>query len=286
LQPDAYLTFVERSYTAQLAPNRDVGVELKGDLFDNRLSYAAGVFNGVGDNDSGDIEIADDEKDLQARIFATPFKLSKVASLQKIGLGLAGTFGNHEGPLKGFVSPGQQSMFSYNPASVGTNSVSVVADGEQWRVAPQAYYYIGPFGVWGEYIISNLKVRKNNPTEFGHFENRAWAIHASYFLTGEENTFETVTPRHNFNSSEGGFGAVQLVARVQGMSLDKGIFPLYANPTTSASGATSWGVGVNWLLNPNIKLSLNYEDTNFKGGTSPLLAHGEKVIFTRAQLAF
>jgi phosphate-selective porin OprO/OprP len=286
LQPDAYLTFVERSYTSQLAPNRDAGVELKGDLFDGRVNYAAGIFNGVGDNDSGEIEIADDEKDFMGRVFTAPFKASKIEPLRKIGFGLAGTIGNHEGPLKGFVSPGQQTMFSYNPANVGTNTVSVVADGEQWRLAPQGYYYIGPFGVWGEYIISNVNLRKNNPTEFATFRNTAWSLQASYFLTGEENTFEPVKPKRRFSLSEGGFGAVQLVARLQQMDLDKGIFPLYANPATSASGATSWGVGVNWLLNPNVKLSLNYEDTNFKGGTSPLLAHGEKVILTRAQLAF
>jgi phosphate-selective porin OprO/OprP len=286
LQPDAYLTFVERSYTSQLTPNRDAGVELKGDLFDGRVNYAAGIFNGVGDNDSGEIEIADDEKDFMGRVFTAPFKASKIEPLRKIGFGLAGTIGNHEGPLKGFVSPGQQTMFSYNPANVGTNTVSVVADGEQWRLAPQGYYYIGPFGVWGEYIISNVNLRKNNPTEFATFRNTAWSLQASYFLTGEENTFEPVKPKRRFSLSEGGFGAVQLVARLQQMDLDKGIFPLYANPATSASGATSWGVGVNWLLNPNVKLSLNYEDTNFKGGTSPLLAHGEKVILTRAQLAF
>lgn len=286
LQPDAYLTFVERSYTSQLAPNRDVGVELKGDLFDGRLSYAAGVFNGVGDNDSGDIEVADDEKDIEARFFANPFKFSQVDALKKIGFGLAGTIGNHEGALKSFVSAGQQTMFSYNPANVGTNAVTVVADGEQWRLAPQGYYYIGSFGVWGEYVISNLKVRKNNPTEFARFENTAWSVQASYFLTGEENTFEPVKPKRRFSLSEGGFGAVQLVARLQHIDLDNRIFPLYANPASSVSGATTWGVGVNWLLNPNVKISLDYEDTDFKGGSSPFLQRGEKVVLTRAQLAF
>ena len=286
LQPDAYLTFVERSYTAELAPNRDVGVELKGDLFDGRLSYAAGIFNGVGDNDSGDIEIADDEKDIEARFFANPFKLSKVKALQKLGFGLGGTFGNHEGALKSFLSPGQQMMFSYNPENVGTNTVTVVADGEQWRLAPQGYYYFGPFGIFGEYIVSNSKVRKNNPTEFARIQNKAWSVTASYFLTGEENSFEPVRPKRRFSLSEGGWGAVELVARVQQISLDKDIFPLYANPATSARGATSWGVGVNWLLNPNVKISLNYEDTDFQGGTSAFLKRGEKVILTRAQLAF
>jgi phosphate-selective porin OprO/OprP len=177
-------------------------------------------------------------------------------------------------------------MFSYNPANVGTNSVSVVADGEQWRVAPQAYYYVGPFGIWGEYIVSSLKARKNNPAQFARFENNAWSAHISYFLTGEENGFDQVKVKRRFSLSEGGFGAVQLIARVQHINLDNDIFPLFANPATSATEATSWGVGVNWLLNQNVKLSLNYEDTNFKGGSTAFLQHGEKVILTRAQVAF
>jgi phosphate-selective porin OprO/OprP len=286
LQPDAYLITPERTYSSQLAPNRDVGAEIKGDLFENRFSYAVGIFNGVGDNDSGDIEVADDEKDLNARIFATPFKLSKIPALQKLGFGLAGSVGNHEGALKGFVTPGQQSFFSYSPANVGTNTVSVFADGEQWRLAPQGYYYIGPFGIWGEYIISNLKARKNNPAEFARFQNKAWSVQASYFLTGEENTWEPVKPKHRLSLSEGGFGAIQLVAQLQHIDLDDRIFPLYANPATAATAATSWGVGVNWLLNANVKLSLNYQDTDFKGGSSAFLQKGEKVILTRAQIAF
>ena len=286
LQSGSNLLFVERAYTSQLAPNRDVGFMLQGDLFDARLSYAAGAFNGTSDGGSSDFEAADDEKDIAARIFANPFKDSKIDALRGLGFGVAGTFGNQEGPLRGYVSAGQQTMFSWNPANVGTNSVSVVADGEHWRIAPQAYYYYGAFGIFGEYVISNQKVRKNNPTQFGRFQNTAWTVSASYFLTGEENSFKTVTPKRPFSLSNGGWGAVEIAARVQGIDIDNGIFPLYANPATSATKATTWGVGVNWYLNKNFKLNLDYENTEFEGGTSPLLARGEQVILTRAQVSF
>ena len=286
LQSGSNLLFVERAYTSQLAPNRDVGFMLQGDLFDARLSYAVGAFNGTADGGSSDFEAADDEKDIAARIFANPFKDSKIDALRGLGFGVAGTFGNQEGPLRGYVSAGQQTMFSWNPASVGTNTVSVVADGEHWRIAPQAYYYYGPFGIFGEYVISNQKVRKNNPTQFGRFQNTAWTVSASYFLTGEENSFRGVTPKRPFSLSNGGWGAVEIAARVQGIDIDDAIFPLYANPATSATKATTWGVGVNWYLNKNFKLNLDYENTEFEGGTSPLLARGEQVILTRAQVSF
>ena len=55
---------------------------------------------------------------------------------------------------------------------------------------------------------------------------------------------------------------------------------------TSAREATSWGVGLNWHLNKNFKLNLDYEQTSFKGGSGKLLDNGEKTIMTRAQISF
>jgi phosphate-selective porin OprO/OprP len=286
LQSGANLLFVERSYTAQIAPNRDVGFQIQGDLFDARLNYSLGAFNGVANGGSGDFETFDDEKDIVARVFATPFKDSNVDAIRGLGFGVAGTYGNQEGALRGFVSAGQQTMFSYNPANIGTNIVSVFADGDHWRVAPQAYYYFGPFGIFGEYIVSNQDVRKNNPAEFATFRNTAWSVSASYFVTGEENSFKAVTPKRAFKPSEGGWGAFELAARVQQIDIDDDIFPLYANPNTSTSGATTWGAGLNWHLNKNVKFNFNYENTDFDSGTSPSLVVGEQVFLTRAQISF
>ena len=49
LQGDQNLTFNERSLVTDLAPNRDIGAELHGDLFNGAASYAAGIFNGTPD---------------------------------------------------------------------------------------------------------------------------------------------------------------------------------------------------------------------------------------------
>jgi len=158
LQSGASLLFVERGYPTQLLPNRDVGFGIQGDLFDEVLSYAAGVFNGVANGGSGDFEIADDDKDVAGRIFAHPFKYTEIAPLKGLGLGVSGTFGNQEGALRTFVSPGQQRFFGYR-TGVGTNAATanVLADGEHWRISPQGYYYWGPFGLFGEYAISEQR---------------------------------------------------------------------------------------------------------------------------------
>ena len=77
-----------------------------------------------------------------------------------------------------------------------------------------------------------------------------------------------------------------MAVRVGQLELDDALFPEYADPASSARGATSWGLGVNWHWNKNVKLSLNYEQTDFDGGTSDLLEKGEKVILARAQVSF
>ena len=76
------------------------------------------------------------------------------------------------------------------------------------------------------------------------------------------------------------------MARVGQLHVDNGAFPLLANQATSAGEETSWGVGLNWHLNKNLKLSLDYDQTALGKTTNPTLKKGEKVIMTRAQIAF
>src|SRR5688572_27913772 len=124
LQSGANLLFVERAYPTQLLPNRDVGLQLQGDIGNGFLNYAVGLFNGVADGGSGDIDRADQDKDLAARLFAHPFKDSNIDALQGLGIGIAGTFGDQTGVLRPYTTPGQQPFFAYY-AGAGTNAVTV-----------------------------------------------------------------------------------------------------------------------------------------------------------------
>ena len=287
LQSGANLLFVERAYPTQLLPNRDVGLQLHGDIGSGLLNYAVGVFNGVPDGGSGDIDRTDDGKDIAARIFAHPFKNTNIEALQGLTIGVAATFGNQEGTPRSYVTPGQQTLFSYL-AGTGTNAVTST-DGTVWRVSPQAYWYWRSFGVLAEYAISSTEVARTGGgvTASDRLQHSAWQVAASYFLTGEDNSFKAVTPLKPFTLGGDGWGAWEVAARVSQLKLDDDTFPLYSNPNTSAREALSYAVGLNWHLNRNFKVSLNYEHTDFEGGDSnPLLANGEDVILTRAQIAF
>jgi phosphate-selective porin OprO and OprP len=287
LQSGRNMLFVERGYPTQLVPNRDVGLQIQGDLWASRLRYEVGVFNGVADGGSGDMETADDDKDIAARLFTTPFKNSRIEALRGLGVGIAGTIGNQEGALRNYVSPGQQRFFSYRSGAGTAAAPNVVADGEHWRITPQGYYYYGPFGLFGEYVISEQQVRLDaGGPSFTQARNTAWQVAASYVLTGEENAWRGIVPQKPFNPGNGGWGAWEIAARYGELHVDDALFPLYASPAASARSARSWGIGLNWYLNQNVKINFNYEQTDFNGGTSDFLQKGEKVFFTRAQISF
>jgi phosphate-selective porin OprO/OprP len=208
---------------------------------------------------------------------------------------VAGTYGNQNGALPKYVTPGQQTFFSYATGS-GNAFTNVTAGGNHWRVVPQGYWYWGPFGLLGEYAISDQRIRRDAKTgaaatttsSFSRVRNEGWQVAGSWVLTGEDNTFQGVMPRVPFSISDRGWGAWEVVGRVGQLDIDTALFPASV-AAGSASKATSWGAGVNWYMNRNIKLALDYEQTYFKDGSSQrgtVTAQNEKIIFTRLQIAF
>lgn len=285
LQSTAELLFLETGFATQLTPNYDVGVELHNNLFNKQISYAIGVFNGAIDAASSDVDTTDEGKDVAGRLFFQPFLRTDYEALSQLGFGVGGSIGHHLGTLPSYKTPGQQTFFSY------ANSVS--AAGEQYRIDPQFFYYWGPFGLLGEYIVSSQKVKASSATKTARFDNTAWQLEASYFLTGDHNSFRSTSrnafrPAHPFNFAGDGWGAFEFVARIGQLSLDRVAFPTYAS-TGSAREATSWGVGLNWYLNSNVRFYLDFESTHFDGGSkSPngLTARDERALLGRVQLSF
>jgi phosphate-selective porin OprO/OprP len=69
--------------------------------------------------------------------------------------------------------------------------------------------------------------------------------------------------------------------------IDGDAFPLFASAKTAAQQAAERGIGLNWYLNRYVKLTTDYEHTNFRMaqiGITPL--HSENVVMSRVQLAF
>lgn len=280
LQSAADLTFVERGHPTNLAPTRDIGLMAYGNVIPDVLEYQFGIFNGNADlanTDSDD----DDKKDVVARVFVHPFRNSGTVALRGFGAGLAGSIGDREGAvtrtiLGTYRSPGQQDFFRYRG--------DAFADGRHWRLYPQAYWYLGSLGVMAEYAISNQNVTRG--ANHASLEHEAWQLAANYVLTGEDASFRGgVKPAQNFGPD--GVGAWEITARIGRTELDKDTFPLFSDPAVAASQAESFGGGLSWYLNENLKLMVNYDFTEFQRGAR---AGGDRAdehaLFSRAQFRF
>lgn len=262
----------EFGYPTSLVPNRDIGANIQGAVLGGKLDYYLGAFNGTPDGGSI-VTDADDDKTLAARVFAHPFLTSDIDGLRGLGIGLAGTYGNAEGTPAGYRTVGQQTFFSWR--------AGVVDDGTVWRLVPQLYYYNGPLGIQAEYAISSQQVK--TAAAFDTLDNTAWQVTASYVLTGEDSTFKGVKPKHNVGfGGDPGWGAWQVVARVSELDIDDNAFPLYANPLTAAAKVTSYGGGINWYLNPQVRISLDYNLSQFDGAGK----RDEHVLISRFQYRF
>src|ERR671913_113999 len=104
-------------------------------------------------------------------------------------------------------------------------AATTVADGSHWRLSPQGYFYTGPFGVLAEYVFSSQRVRRD--IESVRLGTTAWQVATSYVLTGEDSSYRGVTPRSAFDPSDRAWGAIELTARVNELTLDEGAFPFF-----------------------------------------------------------
>lgn len=290
LQSDSTLLLLERDYPSELVPNREVGIEFHGEILGGRVTYAIGAFNGVFDGGSEDFDTTDDHKDVIGRLTTQPFKSSGNELLQGLGFGVGASIGNQNGALPSFVTTAAQKFFSYASGAGASNSPNVVAAGTHWRLNPEFQYTVGPFGIFGEYVVSSQELQRSaGPTKTRTtLANTAWNVTASYILTGEPNTLKGPAPREAFSPRGEGWGAWELVGRVGELAIDHDAFPLFA-AAGSARSAFSFGVGLNWYLNRNVKLNLDYEHTWFDGGSKTsgaVTAQDENAFMTRVQFGF
>jgi phosphate-selective porin OprO and OprP len=304
LQSDTDNRFVERALPDRLIPNRDIGLQLAGDLLAGKLTYQAAYLNGTGDGSSSDSNTSpdtdnNDAKDVALRLFALPFRDSQLFALRGFGIGVGTSFGNASGTtdatgaavqslLPSYRTNGQQVFFAYRGGTTPT-----IAYGDRQRVSPQTYYYYGPFGFLGEYVTVKQEVRRVNGATVRQdkLNHSAWQTQFTWFLTGEDSGYRVPAPKRPYTVGGPGWGSVELTARYAELSIDDAAFAgganSFANPVGSASKARAWTLGVNWALTQNFKTVVDYEQTGFEGGAANGAdAPTESVWFGRFQFQY
>jgi phosphate-selective porin OprO and OprP len=288
LQSGADLLFVERALPTNLVPNRDLGVQIAGDLAGGVASYQLGVFNGVVDGGIADAD-TNSEKDVAARVFFQPF-LQGAGPLKNLGFGIAGTSGNQSGTaaapgLPTYRSPGQVTVFAYR--SDGTAANTTVAGGRHERIVPQAYLYTGPFGLLAEYASSRQDVTRGTVSR--ELDHRSWQAAASWVISGGVPTYRSVDPKVVFDRAAHTWGAWEVKVRFSRLDIDPATFPIFASPTSAIRSEQAVGAGLNWYLNRNVRLLFDYERTKYDGGFGTTVVsdrEDEKIFFSRFQIQF
>jgi phosphate-selective porin OprO/OprP len=250
------LLFFNRALPTALVPNRDVGIQVLGDISGGVVSYLAGVMNGVADGGSGDLDTSD-SKDVSGRIIVRPFNRLATGPLRGLGLAISGSNGRQTGAgaLPAFRTQSlEQPYFAYNGAS---------ADGVRTRYSPQAFYYFKAFGGFAEYVHTTTPIRKGLVRD--EIAHDAWQVAGSFVLTGEAATDAGagVRPRANFDFGNGNLGAFQAAFRYHTLKIDDRAFTLNLATGGSSRKAASWTAGLNWFLTPNFKYVFTFERTVF-----------------------
>ena len=114
-------------------------------------------------------------------------------------------------------------------------------------------------------------------------DHDAWQVAASWVITGETVGERNVRPRVNFDPPSHHWGALQLAARYQALTVSENAIALgFATPGSSRE-ARAFTLGANWYLNPFVKWNLNFERTDFDEASA---RHSENALLMRAHIGF
>ncbi len=310
------IDFMERSYVNQMIPGKKLGVMIHGEPVEN-MTYAASVYQ----NDFNEITNQDNKgREVGGRL---TYNLGKsLGSDTVMHLGVAGTTGKYQATLTSssntasdasdvtrasFVSfrseaRGMANIYRaqiggplLNDPAYGATADEAMTVKKDLRGLELAYAY-GPLKVQGEYVDAAYNASTSVSSGQGHV--RAYYTEVMYNVTGEKwsdaykgGAFGGIKPDSNFTAN-GGTGAWQLGLRMSQFDASDISTTGENDRVQNSAKAYTITVGLNWLINPNARVMLNYSTTNFDTPVKPLDVSGasagssEKMISLRTQLNF
>lgn len=276
LQSPTATTFLERAYPSSVAPNRDLGAVVFGEVAGGAFGWELGAFNGAPDGASAETN-PNDLFDLAGRLVVRPAVNSALPAIEGLELNAALTWGPQrataEAPeLSGYRSPGGRRFV--RPVADGTDEGTAVADGDRMRLAGALAYTWAGFGLAGEYIVAKHAVTLDGTAR--DLTVSAWSAAARYVI-GADASFEAIAPRDPVGA--GGLGALEIKLRAEQLTVD-GNATLFAAQST----ATTLSGGLSWWLNRNVRVLGDLHHTTFTGSSRAESA--ENVVFATVQVGF
>lgn len=265
--------FIERGMSTNVAPDRDTGIQVFGDLVGGVVNYAGMIGNGTADGQLSELD-TNENKDLIGRVMIRPWARNAKSPLNTLSVGVAASSGLQAGPVPSFPSPGRQQFFSYGPGAAG--------EARRNRWSPQGSYFHGPFWGYAEWVRSSGPIRRAGAV--ADVDHESWQVAGSWVLTGENVPERNIRPRVNFDPPSGHWGALQVIGRYQELHVSRNAFDLGLAANGASRSARSALVGLNWYLNPLVKWNFNFERTVFDGSaTAP--RQPENAILFQAQFS-
>ena len=246
------LDFVYRSLAAtELSPGRDIGVMTHGRLWGQGLAYQAGYFARDGDN-ARTKQTSGARETFAGRIVLSPFTWMSANALASLAIGIAGASSHLDNQLglRGVSVFGDGVFFD-----------RVYVNGRRRRTGIDASWANGPASFSTEYIAvsDERKAMGLVGDDLPKARASAWYVAGTWALTGEPK-HGRLEPRRAL--LQGGWGAVELAARIEKLEFDSLIYPgtSYGFPNssrllTNADLVTT--LGINWYLNRYIKVQPN-----------------------------
>jgi phosphate-selective porin OprO/OprP len=240
LTSSKYVTFMERAIPNAFSPSRNAGVMVNSTALDKKMTWAAGVFRET--SDGKDFE-SDDGYAVTGRITGTPWYEDEGKKVAHVGAAYSFRT-NYKDMIKFEKGP----EMNLAPKVVSTGDID---SDEQSRWGLEGAVVLGPLSFQGEYMHAAVDRNGGDDLDFG-----GYYLQASYFLTGECRpydtkvaTFSRVKPDKNFRDN-GGAGAWEVAARYSNLNL--------SDDDIDGGELDNITVGVNWYMNPNMRVMLNY----------------------------
>ena len=259
LTSSKYITFMERSFPIAMSAERNSGA-MYHTTFGERLSLQTAVFR------EGDAFGNDKESTNNVNITSRITYLAINDGNKLLHLGVANSIRKNAGKTYGFSTRAENHL--------GNKLTSVSFDNvDKTNILGGEFAYVhGSLFLQGEYLQTTVSGIMNE-TELSSYYGQI-----SYFLTGEIRTYKnslsgfgSVKPNNNYG--ENGWGAIELAVRLSSMDLT----------TTNAGTLEDITVGINWYLNPNTRVILNYVMGEMINGEEIIT---ENAVMMRVQLGF
>ncbi|HOV33830.1 MAG TPA: porin [Candidatus Hydrogenedens sp.] len=272
-----YNTFMENGLNDVFNPKRNVGLMLFNSNLQNRLLWQVGVFKETDDFPSDDDSDDDQGYAVTGRIVGLPWYKENGRKLLHLGLAYS-----HRNP------DGATLRYKTTPECALANTYTDTDRYEGFRITDAVADDVDLFGtefllIYGPLSIQAEQAFSYVDTDFsGSREFQGGYVYTSYFLTGENRVYNNKTgilnrvkPKKNFSPKTGGWGAWELGLRYSWIDLDSGMI--------RGGKEQDWTLGLNWYLNPNTRVFLNYVRANIEHD----LYEGDlNILQTRFQIDF